>query len=454
MLTVSERAGGNRVAGPPQKILPATPCGHDARRGIARSIARVSHATTRAVAFAAAAEARDLEVTTVSSIAEIDKLQWDACALGSGVSNPFISWDFLNALEQSGSVHAKKGWLPTHAVLSDAKSGEIMGVSPLYLKGHSYGEYVFDRAWANAYDSVTGKRYYPKLQSCVPFSPVTGSRLLAKKGPDREKVLQALAQSMMAIADEVDVSSLHITFNTAEENKYFSGSGFLRRSHLQYHFENKFETFEDFLMSLRQRKRKAIRQERKAVQNSGLKVYRVYGSEMNSKDWDIFYKFYRNTCDDKWGEAYLNRSFFHLLGETMPEKVMVVFVEDENGEKIAGALNLVGSDTLYGRNWGCKRGGINGYGLQDKRVKHLHFEVCYYQALEAAIDLGLSRVEAGAQGEHKIQRGYLPTLTHSAHYVKDSRMKALLSDFLRREKQEVDYMIDVMNQKLSPYKDA
>ena len=433
----------------------------------ARSFFRRSDSSSNAKAKAEAeaeAEASTrggaLEIRTVKSVSEVDRDEWNACANGSGEVNPFLSWEFLSALEESGSVSARQGWQPMHAVLTrNEKETEgtkgtegnnnngVLGVCPLYLKGHSYGEYVFDHSWAQAYTRVTGRSYYPKIQSCVPFSPVTGNRLLVKSGEHREESLKLLSNSLVAVADQMQgVSSLHITFNTEEERQQLcTDAGYLSRFGIQYHWHNKgYESFDDFLMHLRQSKRKAIRQERKYVlQKSGLKVYRKMGSEMSAKDWDDFYRFYINTCNKKWGEAYLNRDFFHLLGELLQDKVMVVFVEDAAGRKVAGALNLVGSDTLFGRNWGCKNG-LN--------VKHLHFEVCYYQALDAAIELGLGKVEAGAQGEHKIQRGYLPTLTYSAHYIKDPRFRTVVKDFLKQEQQQIDYTLDVLNQELSPYK--
>lgn len=375
---------------------------------------------------------------------------WNECAKGNGVFNPFVSWEFLSAMEESGSASRDAGWLPCHAVLSrEGEEGEVLGVAPLYIKGHSYGEYVFDHSWANAYGRLTRKNYYPKLQSCVPFSPVTGSRLLAKSAglgdQQRNEVLGMMAGSLVAIADEMKVSSLHVTFNSKEELAHFSRErGYLTRTGIQYHWQNNgYDTFNDFLMELRQSKRKSIRQERKCAEKNGLRVYRTYGSEMLPSDWDEFYRFYINTCNKKWGEAYLNREFFHRMGEAMGDKVLVVFVEDAFGKKVAGALNLVGSDTLFGRNWGC---------AADLNVKNLHFEVCYYQALEAAIELGLKRVEAGAQGEHKIQRGYLPTPTYSCHWVRDSQFKQIVSNFLDEEQRQIDYTLEVLEQELSPYK--
>ena len=444
-----------------------------------------------------------LEIRTVRSVSEVDSHQWNSAA----GDNPFVSHEFLAALEESGSASAQHGWAPCHLVLKEEDGEDVLGVVPLYLKSHSYGEYVFDHSWAQAYSRICrtgvfgGGSYYPKLQSCVPFSPVTGPRLLVNdqlSSEDRESTLQVLSKSLVSVADEMKVSSLHVTFNSEEDAAHLSAdAGYLTRYGIQYHWENDgYATFDDFLMSLRQSKRKSIRQERKCAAKNDLRVYRALGSEMSPSDWDTFYQvsgtltaaglspapkltltdslfqFYLNTCDKKWGEAYLNRDFFQIMGETMGDKVMVVFVEDSFGTKVAGALNLVGKDTLYGRNWGCKNGECNlsitrslartfavadflcffPLNLTGLRVKHLHFEVCYYQALEHAIEMGLARVEAGAQGEHKIQRGYLPTRTYSAHYIKDPRFKSAIKDFLRQEHQQIDYTLEVLEQELSPYK--
>ena len=266
----------------------------------------------------------ELSVSTVSSISEVDRDAWNACAYADGETNPFVSWEFLHALEESGSVGRRAGWLPIHCILTGSSENEIVGVVPLYLKSHSYGEYVFDHSWASAYTRLTGRDYYPKLQSCVPFSPVTGARLLAKAGPHREAMLEALASSLVTIADELKVSSLHVTFNKAEETGALSGdAGFLTRTGIQYWWENRgYESFDDFLANLKQSKRKSIRQERKSAAKADLTVRRTLARDMGRRDWDAFYRFYRNTCDKKWGQAYLNRTFFDVLGELMPEQVM------------------------------------------------------------------------------------------------------------------------------------
>lgn len=386
-----------------------------------------------------------LRLQVVPSISQVKQADWDACATGSGEVNPFLLWAFLNALEESGSAVQEQGWLAQHVLLYDNSTSELMGCVPLYLKTHSYGEYVFDHSWASTH-SRCGIAYYPKLQSCVPFTPVTGNRLLIKPGLSAAAVTKALAKALMEITDQFAVSSLHLTFNTADESNALAQLGYLQRSGIQYHWENRgYSTFEDFLADLRQSKRKNIRQERKSVANAGLRVRRLTGDDIKPAHWEAFYQGYINTTDRKWGQAYLTHDFFHCLGKAMPEKVMLVIAEEDNANAtvVAGALNLIGSDALFGRNWGCTYGSA---------IKNLHFELCYYQAIEAAIELGLSRVEAGAQGEHKIQRGYLPSLTYSSHYIRDARVSAAIQDFLRRESYQVMYTMDSIRQQASPFK--
>lgn len=406
-----------------------------------------------------AIQAQDLEITDhpapaveivlrlqiISSITQVQQADWDACATGDGEVNPFLLWAFLNALEESGSAVKEEGWLAQHVLLYNDSTSELVGCVPLYLKTHSYGEYVFDHSWASTH-SRCGIAYYPKLQSCVPFTPVTGNRLLIKPGPNAAAVTKALAKGLLEITDQFGVSSLHLTFNTADESNTLAELGYLQRSGIQYHWENRgYTTFEDFLADLRQSKRKNIRQERKSVANAGLRVRRLTGDDIKPSHWEAFYQGYINTTDRKWGQAYLTHNFFHCLGKAMPEKVMLVIAEedDANATVVAGALNLIGSDALFGRNWGCTYGSA---------IKNLHFELCYYQAIEAAIERGLSRVEAGAQGEHKIQRGYLPSLTYSSHYIRDGRVSAAVADFVRRERYQVMYTMDSIRQQASPYK--
>ena len=368
-------------------------------------------------------------VKVMPGIGAIDAAAWDACA---GEENPFLSHAFLKALEDSGSCRAATGWQPQHLAL-EAPDGSVMGAVPLYLKNHSYGEYVFDHAWAHAYERAGGS-YYPKLQAAVPFTPVTGPRLLLR--PDApDGAAQALVAAMEQLALRHQVSSVHVTFPTETDWNTLGDAGWLQRVGQQYHWENRgYGSFDDFLGDLNSRKRKSIRKERREVAETGVKIHTLTGDDLRQEHWDVFYKFYMDTSDRKWGSAYLNRKFFRLLGETMADRVVLILVED-NGEWVAGALNLLGADTLYGRNWGC-----------NATYKHLHFEACYYRAIDFAIERGLSRVEAGAQGQHKIQRGYLPTPTYSAHWIRDPGFRSAIDDYLRRERvavaQDIDALMD------------
>ena len=368
-----------------------------------------------------------ITVKVIPGIGAIDAAAWDACA---GEENPFLSHAFLKALEDSGSCRAATGWQPQHLAL-EAPDGSVMGTVPLYLKNHSYGEYVFDHAWANAYERAGGS-YYPKLQAAVPFTPVTGPRLLLRpNAPDG--AAQALVAAMEQLALRHQVSSVHVTFPTETDWNTLGDAGWLQRVGQQYHWENRgYGSFDDFLGDLNSRKRKSIRKERREVAETGVKIHTLTGDDLRQEHWDVFYKFYMDTSDRKWGSAYLNRKFFRLLGETMADRVVLILVED-GGEWVAGALNLLGADTLYGRNWGC-----------NATYKHLHFEACYYRAIDFAIERGLSRVEAGAQGQHKIQRGYLPTPTYSAHWIRDLGFRSAIDDYLRRERVAVAQDIDAL----------
>ncbi|KAH7444821.1 hypothetical protein KP509_02G093500 [Ceratopteris richardii] len=299
---------------------------------------------------------------------------------------------------------------------------------------HSYGEYVFDHSWANAYHHF-GRSYYPKLQSCVPFTPVTGPRILLRNGPLKEDVDNGILRCMKELAHQFKVSSLHVTFPTEEEWKKMGDLGFLQRIGIQYHWLNQgYERFDDYLMALKQSKRKTIRQERKKVQAQGLSLKRLRGDDIKAHHWDAFYQFYRNTTDNKWGQAYLNREFFHLLGSRMGDRILLIMAEDQQ-EPVAGALNVIGGDTLFGRLWGCH---------PRTYFPNLHFETCYYQAIEAAIEWGLKKVEAGAQGEHKIQRGYMPTTTYSAHYFPDVMFKHAVQQFLKQESSQVHFTKELL----------
>jgi hypothetical protein len=360
-------------------------------------------------------------VKVLPGIGDVGAEDWDACA---GTANPFLSHAFLSALEDSGAVTAETGWLPRHLVVEDA-GGRVVGAMPLYLKGHSYGEYVFDWGWADAYERAGGQ-YFPKLLSAVPFTPVPGPRMLVRPGVDRERVEEVLAGGVVGLVDRLGVSSAHVNFLPREQWERFGEFGFLQRTGLQYHWSNAgYADFDAFLAALSSRKRKAIRKERREVAESGLTIRRLIGRDIEDRHWDAFFRFYIDTSDRKWGSPYLNRRFFALLGERLSERVLLVVVE-RGGEPVAGALNLIGDDTLYGRNWGC---------TEDYRF--LHFEACYYQAIDFAIERGLAKVEAGAQGPHKLQRGYLPVETYSAHLIADPRLREAVADFLVRERRQV-----------------
>jgi predicted N-acyltransferase len=375
-----------------------------------------------------------LSARIVASLAEVPAAAWDACA---GDGNPFLCHAFLEALEASGSATAKTGWLPQHLLVEDA-AGRLLAAAPLYLKSHSYGEYVFDWGWADAYERAGG-RYYPKLQCAVPFTPVPGPRLLVH--PEAPEGTQAaLIEALGEVARRHRVSSLHVTFATEPEWRALGAAGFLQRQGQQFHWENRgYRDFEDFLDALASRKRKQIRRERRDALAGGLSVRVLTGAEITARHWDAFFRFYLSTSDRKWGDPYLTRRFFDLLGERLPDRVALV-VAEKAGTIVAGALNLIGRDALYGRNWGC---------LGD--FPFLHFECCYYQAIELAIARGLARVEAGAQGPHKIQRGYLPVPTYSAHWIADPALARAIEDFLHRETRSIERERDQLTG-LSPYR--
>lgn len=373
-------------------------------------------------------------VRVVDSVAAIAAADWDACA---GPDNPFLAHAFLSALEVSGSCSPETGWLPQHLVATD-EAGTVLGVVPAYLKSHSQGEYVFDHGWAEAYIQAGG-RYYPKLQIAVPFTPATGRRFLLKPGAD-PKLLAQLAEASLALAEKRRASSVHITFPTETEWTELGEAGWLRRTGLQFHWTNEgYKTFDDFLEALSSRKRKTLRKERREVADSGIVVRALTGPEIEERHWRTFHRYYLDTVDRKWAHAYLNEAFFLRLGETMADRVVLV-VGEAGGKMIAGALNLLGTDTLYGRNWGA-----------DGDYRFLHFEACYYRAIDFAIEHGLKRVEAGAQGPHKIQRGYLPTTTYSLHHIFDPRLAKPVADALKRERAHVAREIQRL-MAFSPYR--
>jgi predicted N-acyltransferase len=373
---------------------------------------------------------RQIQAWTGSGVASFDAAEWDACA---GADNPFLTHAFLSALELSGSATARTGWQPVPIAI-DGGDGCPAAVMPAYAKSHSQGEYVFDHSWASAYERAGG-RYYPKLQIAVPFTPVPGRRLLARD-PHLAPALVAAAE---AVVRKNGLSSAHATFIAAEEVPLFEKAGWLIRLDSQFHWHNQgYGSFDDFLASLSSRKRKAIRKERREALE-GLSVEHVTGIAITERHWDAFWTFYQDTGSRKWGRPYLTRRFFSLLGERMADRVLLIFAMRGN-QPIAGALNLIGAETLYGRYWGA---------LAD--VPHLHFEICYYQAVEAAITRGLARVEAGAQGEHKLSRGYRPVPTYSAHYLPDPGFRAAVEDFLEAERRAVTHEIEVLDE-LTPFK--
>ncbi|MDD2877665.1 MAG: GNAT family N-acetyltransferase [Acidiphilium sp.] len=372
----------------------------------------------------------ELTLTLHQSVHDIDSFDWNRLA---GGGNPFVCHAFLAALEDSGSVGGNSGWYPYHVALRDA-SHRLVAVAPTYAKAHSYGEYVFDHGWANALENAGG-RYYPKLQVASPFSPVPGPRLLAVPGLD----LAVLAEALEVAAKQLKCSSVHATFCTEAEWQALGHAGWLQRVGVQYHWHNQgYADFEGFLAALASRKRKAIRRERREA-CAGLEIRAVRGADMGKREWAAFHAFYLSTVDRKWGGAYLNERFFALLGERLADAV-VVMMAFRAGQPIAGALNLLGDDTLYGRNWGAT-----------EDVPFLHFELCYYQAIEFAIARGLARVEAGAQGHHKIQRGYLPSQTYSAHFLAHPGLRQAVAGFLDAERPAIADEMAMLGEQ-SPYR--
>ncbi len=357
-----------------------------------------------------------LTARIAAGVRDIPAADWDACA---GTANPFVSHGFLAALEDSGSVGGRSGWQPVPVVV-DGPDGRPAAVAPAYAKSHSQGEYVFDHSWADAWERAGGN-YYPKLQLAAPFTPVPGPRLLLRD-PAYAAPLVAAIES---VVDRHDLSSAHATFVVPDQLQLFESAGWLIRQGTQYHWQNHgFGCFDDFLATLASRKRKAIRKEREAAVE-GLTIRHLSGTEIGRREWDAFWTFYQDTGSRKWGQPYLTRPFFPLLGEALGDRVLLILAE-RDGVPIAAALNLIGADTLYGRYWGCT-----------EDVPFLHFELCYYQAIDAAIARGLGTVEAGAQGEHKLARGYVPVPTWSAHYLPDAGFRRAVADFLVRERAAV-----------------
>jgi len=372
-----------------------------------------------------------------SEIAAVPAADWDACA---GPENPFTRHAFLKALEDAGCASADEGWMPQHLLLEDP-AGTLVGAMPMYLKSHSQGEYIFDHGWANAFERAGG-RYYPKLLAAVPFTPATGPRLLVRDGQDFDQTARLLLQGGIQVATQFKVSGLNINFLTDREAKVATDMGLLLRTGEQFHWVNQdYADFDAFLENLSSRKRKAIRKERREALSNDIEIETVTGDALTEDHWDAFHEFYIDTGSRKWGQPYLNRTFWSLLGERCGDSVVLMLAR-RDGRYIAGALNLVGTETLYGRYWGC---------VEDHRF--LHFELCYYRAIEWAIDHGLSRVEAGAQGPHKLARGYLPTTTRSVHWIADPGFRKAVADYLQHERQEVQREIDYLD-RFSPFRQA
>jgi predicted N-acyltransferase len=401
----------------------------------------------------------ELHISVVSELREVGAAEWDACAnphsgsvntpgtvaeavqagceLNGGSSltayisdqkieyNPFLSHDFLSILEESGSVGDRTGWQPQH-VLARTPDGKLVAAAPCYLKSHSRGEYVFDRGWAEAYERAGGN-YYPKLQVAVPFTPATGRRILVRDGVQADTVSRAVGRGLIELNRLSGASGVHVTFATEPEFRLLGELGYLQRTDQQFHWENPgFGSFDDFLAALTARKRKTIRRERHDALANGISVHWLTGSDLTEDIWDAFFEFYMETGSRKWGRPYLTRSFYSLAGARMRDQIVLVMAK-RAGRWIAGAINFIGSRTLFGRHWGA--------------IEHhpfLHFELCYYQAIEFAIAKKLSRVEAGAQGEHKISRGYMPTTTYSAHYIADPGLRRAIADYLVRERAYVE----------------
>ena len=384
-----------------------------------------------------------IEVSALETLSGLTEAEWDSCACpeasdGGPPSDPFTTYRFLKALEDSGSVGPGSGWQPRYLV---ARAGDqVIAVTPLYAKGHSQGEYIFDHNWAQAYEQAGG-RYYPKLQMAVPFTPATGRRFLTK--PGWESVgRSALVQGAVQIADENRLSSIHITFCTEDEAAAGVEMGLLRRTSQQFHWLNDgYADFDQFLATLSSRKRKNIRKERAQAQDFGGEIVALSGDDIQPHHWDAFWQFYQDTGTRKWGTPYLTRRFFHLAQESLRDDMLLVLAL-RDGVPIAGALNFIGRDVLYGRYWGC---------VEDHAC--LHFELCYYKAIDAAITRGLSRVEAGAQGSHKLARGYMPVTTHSLHWIADEGFKNAIDQYLVAERAAVDEEIEVLTS-YGPFKHA
>jgi predicted N-acyltransferase len=378
-----------------------------------------------------------LTIRVIPDISEIPAKTWDNCAnpsskvlleeaptAGGGI-NPFVSHAFLSALEKSKSATARTGWQPQHLV-AQTPDKAVVGVVPCYLKSHSRGEYVFDGGWADAYERAGGS-YYPKVQVSVPFTPATGPRLLVPPGPQQDEIRASLLEGLKQLCAMREASSVHITFMPETEAQHAQDAGYLQRTDQQFHWANAgYATFDDFLADLASRKRKLVKRERRDAVANGIEIVWLTGSDITEDAWDAFFAFYMETGSRKWGRPYLTREFYSLIGQSMADRILLVMAK-RAGRFIAGAINFIGSGTLFGRHWGA--------------IEHhpfLHFEVCYYQAIAFAIAHKLARVEAGAQGEHKLSRGYLPATTYSAHYIADPAFRRAIDDYLARERGYVE----------------
>jgi predicted N-acyltransferase len=367
----------------------------------------------------------ELTARIAGRAAEIGAAAWNACANPDGVADPhpFTTHAFFEAVEESGSACARTGWRPVHLVVE--RGDDTVGLMPMYLKNHSQGEYVFDSSWADAFDRAGGD-YYPKLQASVPFTPVTGKRLLIAPGADVALTREMLLAAGVAAVKELQASSLHVTFLTEAEWEAAGALGYLRRNDQQFHWENRgYDTFEQFLGELSSGKRKNLRKERAAVRDAGVEFEWLTGSDLTETAWDRFWEFYMDTGNRKWGHPYLTRKFFSMIGQTLADQTLLVMAK-KDGRYIAGALNLFGEGVLFGRNWGCT-----------EFVPFLHFETCYYQAIDFAIAHKFKRVEAGAQGAHKLLRGYMPCPTYSAHFIAHPGLRRAVDEYLSRERMAV-----------------
>ncbi len=396
----------------------------------------------------------DLSISVASSIAAVKAAEWDACACTPVESvsevpesdsqadrdNPFIRHAFLLALEESGSAVARTGWSAAHLLVKDG-AGTLLACAPAYLKSHSQGEYVFDHSWADAYQRAGGQ-YYPKVQVSVPFTPATGRRLLVRPGPRAREARDGLIAGLRALRGEADASSVHVTFLPKAEWDALGAAGFLQRTDQQFHWLNEgYGSYDDFLSALASRKRKALKKERREAVAAGIEIEQLSGSDITEAHWDAFFRFYMDTGSRKWGRPYLTRTFFSLIGERMADRVLLVMAK-RAGTYIAGAINFIGADALYGRNWGCI-----------EQHPFLHFEVCYHQAIDAAIARRLARVEAGAQGEHKLARGYRPVTTYSAHDIADPSLRRAVAHYLERERQHVQAINEELEE-MAPFRKA